>query len=73
MVRVEVALSCGCGEKLGAILGHLLSKANPAYEGPKTFVSPLAFRCSSCRKTTELLDTDTATTASSERSRGSVE
>jgi len=39
------------------LLGHSLKECNPEYDGPPLFVSPLAFLCSSCGKTTEILDT----------------
>jgi hypothetical protein len=34
-----------------------LKKCKPDYDGAPLFVSPLGFRCSSCSKTTEIIDT----------------
>jgi hypothetical protein len=39
------------------LLGHSLKDCNPEYDGPPEFVSPLAFLCSSCGKTSEIIDT----------------
>ena len=51
------ALTCSCGESKGKLLGHSLKDCNSDYDGPPLFVSPLAFLCSSCTKTTEIIDT----------------
>jgi hypothetical protein len=51
------SLSCSCGATKGKLLGHSLKECNPKYDGPPLFVSPLAFLCSSCGKTTEIIDT----------------
>jgi hypothetical protein len=51
------ALTCSCGATDGKLLGHPLKDCNPEYNGPPLFVSPLAFLCSSCGKTTEIIDT----------------
>ncbi len=51
------ALACTCGSTKGKLLGHPLKECNPEYDGPPEFVSPLAFECSSCGKTTEIIDT----------------
>lgn len=50
-------LACSCGATEGKLLGHPLKDCNPEYDGPALFVSPLAFWCSSCGKTTEIIDT----------------
>ena len=51
------SLACSCGATKGKLLGHPLKQCNPEYDGPPLFVSPLAFLCSSCGKSTELIDT----------------
>lgn len=51
------SLACSCGADRGKLLGHPLKDCNPRYDGPPVFVSPLAFFCSSCGKTTEIIDT----------------
>ena len=52
-----LALVCSCGATVGKLLGHSLKDCNPEYDGPPSFVSPLAFLCTSCGKTTEIIDT----------------
>ena len=52
------SLTCGCGASKGMVLGYPLKECNPEYDGPPLFVSPLAFSCSACGKTTEIIDTD---------------
>src|SRR5262245_7005437 len=51
------SLTCSCGATKGKLLGYPLKDFNPEYDGPPTFVSPLAFLCSSCGRTTEIIDT----------------
>ena len=51
------SLACSCGATKGKLLGHSLTDCDPEYAGPPLFVSPLAFLCSSCGKTTEIIDT----------------
>jgi hypothetical protein len=51
------ALACSCGSTRGKLLGYPITDFNPTYNGPPMFVSPLAFLCSSCDKTTEIIDT----------------
>lgn len=51
------ALACSCGATKGKLLGYSLKDLNPQYNGPQLFVSPLAFLCSSCDKTIEIIDT----------------
>jgi hypothetical protein len=51
-------LTCECGAKQGKILGYSLKEYSSDYLGPEIFVGPLAFQCSSCGKTTEIIDTD---------------
>ncbi len=51
------SLTCSCGATKGKLLGHPLKECNPEYDGAPLFVSPLAFLCSSCGKTTEIIDT----------------
>lgn len=50
-------LKCRCGGGNGAILGYPLRDYKPKYRGHE-FLSPLAFRCSSCGKVNEFFDTD---------------
>lgn len=57
MPATTFLLACSCNSEIGAVLGHPLSQFNPEYTGSE-FVGPLAFRCSNCQKTTELIDTD---------------
>ena len=47
-----------CGESHGRFLGYPLRDYNTEYDGPECFLSPLAFECSACNTTTELLDTN---------------
>lgn len=56
--RTTWNLACPCGNGSGQILGYSLKEFREDYEGPLMFVTPLAFRCSACRKTTEIIDTD---------------
>ena len=51
-------LSCPCGGNKGKLLGHALKARNPAYDGPPRFVSPLAFFCPACGRTTVIIDTE---------------
>lgn len=51
------SLACSCGATQGKVLGHSLKDCNPKYDGSPVFVSPLAFECSACGKTTEIIDT----------------
>jgi predicted RNA-binding Zn-ribbon protein involved in translation (DUF1610 family) len=51
-------LSCPCGDASGAVIGYPLDRFNPGYEGPRVFVSPLAFSCPTCGKVTEVIDTN---------------
>lgn len=51
-------LRCNCGHDKGNLLGYSLADYNTDYDGELSLVSPLAFRCSQCNTTTELLDTD---------------
>jgi hypothetical protein len=51
-------LACPCGKGQGALLGHPLAALQPGAAGDKSFVSPFAFRCGRCGKTTKFLDTD---------------
>lgn len=48
---------CVCGENKGHVLGYSLRDFSPEYEGAEFFISPLGFRCVSCGKTTEVIDT----------------
>jgi hypothetical protein len=48
------ALTCACGSSRGKLLGHPF---NNGRGNESLFVSPLAFQCSSCGKTTEIIDT----------------
>jgi hypothetical protein len=48
---------------VGQILGHPLAALNRKLAGETMFVSPFAFRCGGCGKSTKLLDTDTDGTA----------
>jgi len=50
-------LSCPCGKRQGALLGHPLAAVNPAAAGDKSFVGPFSFRCARCDQTTKFLDT----------------
>jgi hypothetical protein len=50
-------LRCLCGSEKGAILGHPLGSVKPGFEGWKTLVSPMTFRCAGCGRQTPLLDT----------------
>jgi hypothetical protein len=52
------SLTCGCGSTKGKVLGYPLKDYDKEYKGPPVFISPLAFLCSSCGKTTEIIDTD---------------
>ena len=54
-------ISCPCGGKKGRFLGHSLKDHNANYAGPECYISPLAFECHHCKKSTELLDTDPGT------------
>jgi hypothetical protein len=52
------SLGCQCGDDVGRVLGYPLSKIDPEQtRESECYVSPLAFQCSSCNKTTELFDT----------------
>jgi len=51
-------LHCKCGSSKGSVVGYPLRSLGRDYSGPEVFVSPLAFACSSCRKVTEIIDTD---------------
>lgn len=51
------SLVCSCGATKGRLQGHPLKECNPEYDGPPLFVSPLAFLCSACGNTTEIIDT----------------
>ncbi|MBO0698148.1 MAG: hypothetical protein J2P46_07125 [Zavarzinella sp.] len=51
-------LACRCGSGEGALLGHPLAALSPEAAGDHSFVSPFAFRCARCGKTTKILDTD---------------
>src|SRR5205823_3801965 len=51
-------LACCCGNSRGRFLGYSLKDYNAEYNGPESFISPLAFECSACKTITELLDTD---------------
>ena len=55
--RVGWALRCRCGGRTGKLMAHPLAKYNPDYHGPPVFISPLAFRCAPCGKTTPIIDT----------------
>jgi hypothetical protein len=46
-----------CGGEEGVILGYPLGALKPDFEGCELMVSPLSFRCASCGRTTQLLDT----------------
>jgi hypothetical protein len=52
------ALSCKCGSREGTVLGYPLRSLKGNYSGPEVFVGPLAFSCSSCKRITEIIDTD---------------
>lgn len=54
---VDWALACRCGGRLGRVLGYSLRALNTEYKGDEFLVSPIAFRCDSCDRTTELIDT----------------
>jgi hypothetical protein len=56
--RTAFALRCKCGSRRGSVLGYPLRSVRGDYLGPELFVSPLAFFCSSCGKTTEIIDTE---------------
>jgi hypothetical protein len=49
-------LTCRCGCQKGNLLGYPLSSFKPEFTGSE-FVGPLAFRCTKCRNTTEIIDT----------------
>ena len=49
---------CQCGHERGRLLGYPLSTVASDYNGRECFVGPLAFECSTCSATTEVLDTD---------------
>ena len=49
-------LHCVCGNDSHFVLGHYWQ--NPDYDNELVFVSPLALRCSTCGKVTELFDSD---------------
>jgi hypothetical protein len=51
-------LACGCGNDRGRVLGYPLREYNSDYDGAESFLSPLGFECSDCRKVTEIIDTD---------------
>ena len=55
--HVDWALGCQCGAERGSILGYSLRDVMPDYHGTEVFVSPMAFLCSACGATTELIDT----------------
>jgi hypothetical protein len=55
---VAYQLLCSCGSKVGRVLGHSLAQYNEKYQGPLTFISPLAFGCGKCNLRTEIIDTD---------------
>src|SRR5262245_39653255 len=50
-------LACPCGKAQGALLGHPLAALSPQAAGDNSFVSPFAFRCARCDKTTRFLAT----------------
>lgn len=50
-------IACSCGSESGSVVGFPLSNYSQNYSGSE-FVSPLAFRCARCRKTTEIIDTE---------------
>jgi hypothetical protein len=52
------SLTCGCSATKGKVLGYPLKDFDPEYKGRPLFISPLAFLCSSCGKTTEIVDTE---------------
>lgn len=54
---VTWAVSCTCGTDTGRLKGYPLKDYNSEYDGPELFLSPLAFECTSCNKTTEIIDT----------------
>lgn len=54
----KFGLACECGSERGSVVGFRLRSLRTDYSGPETLVSPLAFVCSSCSKTTEIIDTD---------------
>ncbi len=54
---VEWALACQCGGCHGEVLGYSLRKLNKKYKGDELLVSPIAFRCGSCGRTIEMIDT----------------
>jgi hypothetical protein len=49
-------LTCGCGCQIGNLLGYPLSSFKPEFTD-SDFVGPLAFLCTQCGKTTEVIDT----------------
>jgi hypothetical protein len=49
-------LACTCGHEHHYVLGHYWR--NPEFNNVLVFLSPLALRCASCGKVTELIDTD---------------
>ncbi len=51
-------VACNCGGSTGKFLGYPLSDYSKDYEGPECFLSPLAFECNTCKKVTEILDTN---------------
>jgi hypothetical protein len=51
-------IACRCGGGRGRFMGYPLKSYNTDYDGPETFISPLAFECTECNRATELLDTD---------------
>ena len=51
-------LFCHCGHPIGAVLGYPIRRVIPDYDGPESFLSPLAFQCSACDKVTEIIDTE---------------
>lgn len=56
--RVEWKIICPCGGDNGKILGYPLAELKSDYDGPVLFVSPLAYECSSCDRTIEIIDTN---------------
>jgi hypothetical protein len=49
---------CPCGCRSGEVLGHPLRGLGPVLQKSQQFVSPLAFRCSRCRRRKEIIDTE---------------
>jgi len=49
-------LVCECRSSQGTVLGHPLAQLKKGENSPM-FVSPFAFKCGKCRKTTKFLDT----------------